>query len=204
MWWQAWRVLLADKQERAMAIVSTVICFATIAITSKFLVVIEERPGVYITDPVHSVIQPIDLTWLIFFVLYGSLILAIFWLRAEPGIIFRGLRAYSILLTLRMLCIYLLPMEAPPSMILMPDPIIQAVASNTGELLTRDLFFSGHTSVMFMAAFLMPTSRERWLFVALGIVVGTSLVLQHVHYTVDVVVAPMAAMFAVVLSGRRK
>jgi membrane-associated phospholipid phosphatase len=95
-------------------------------------------------------------------------------------------------------------MEAPPSMILMPDPIIQAVASNTGELLTRDLFFSGHTSVMFMAAFLMPTSRERWLFVALGIVVGTSLVLQHVHYTVDVVVAPMAAMFAVVLSGRRK
>ncbi len=200
----AWQVLLADKHERAMAFASLAVAIIAIAITSKFLLIMEQRPGVVIPDPIHAMVGPVDLTWLIFFVLYGSLLLAFIWLWNEPQLIFRGLRAYAILLSLRMLGIYLLPLDAPPNMIPMPDPIIQAIASNSGELLTRDLFFSGHTSSMFLAAFIMPTAGRRWLYIVLGAVVGLSLILQHVHYSVDIMVAPMAALFSVMLSGRKK
>lgn len=199
-----WKELWSNKSERWLAIMSTILAVGMIAVTSEYLVMMEQRPGVVIADPIHRLIGPIDLTWLIFFVLYGALGLAFVLLWKTPHLIFRGFRAYALLLSLRMLGIFLLPFDAPPDMIMMPDPIIQALASDAGEVLRKDLFFSGHTSSMFMTAFIMPTRGKRWLYIVLGCIVGASLVIQHVHYTVDVMVAPMAALFAVALSGRSR
>jgi membrane-associated phospholipid phosphatase len=201
---KGWRDLWVDPTERWVAIFSFLIAVLLVAITSQYLLMIEKRQGVVLADPIHAIVGPVDLTWLIFFVLYGALLMAFAWLWNEPKLIFQGFRAYAILLTLRMIGIWLLPLDPPPNMIPMPDPIIQSIASTHGELLTRDLFFSGHTSSLFMAAFIMPTTRQRWFYIILGTVVGASLILQHVHYSVDVMVAPMASLMAVALSGRSK
>lgn len=188
--------------DRWTAIVSFALALIVPSIASEFLQVIERRHGVIITDPIHAFVSPIDVTWPIFFLLYGSLILAVVWLWSTPKVLFQALRAYAILLSLRMICMWLIPLEPPPSMIILADPIIQLVAHSSGAPLTRDLFFSGHTSSVFLAAFVMPTAKKRWLFIALGCLLGSLLVIQHVHYTIDVVVAPMAALMAVALSGR--
>lgn len=185
-----------------MAITTVIVCIAVIAIASRYLQVVEQRQGVVLPDPIHQMVGPYNLTWPTFIVLYGSLITAFIWLRKHPNLMLRGLRAYSILLSLRLLGMYLLALNAPPSMIPLNDPIVQAVASDSGATLTKDLFFSGHTSVMFMAALVMPSLWKRRVFLVLGTLVGVAVVLQHVHYTVDVMVAPMAAITAVMLAGK--
>ncbi|MCO6466016.1 MAG: hypothetical protein J5I53_05295 [Bradyrhizobiaceae bacterium] len=197
-----WRKLWANKTDRIVAVVSTLMAVLLVVIASEFLLQVEHRSGVVIADPIQAQFSAIDFTWPIFITLYGSLVLAVLWLWSEPMLIFKAFRAYSILLSLRLVCIWLLPLDPPPGMIILPDPIIQAVAHASGEPLTRDLFFSGHTSSMFLAAFVMPSAKKRWTFIVLGILVGCALIAQHVHYSIDVFVAPMAALMAVALSGR--
>jgi membrane-associated phospholipid phosphatase len=55
------------------------------------------------------------------------------------------------------------------------------------------LFFSGHTANLALLAFMVDI---KWLKYILGIctfIVAVLLLVQHVHYTIDVLVAPFAA-----------
>jgi hypothetical protein len=77
-------------------------------------------------------------------------------------------------------------------MIALRDPFVDFVVGD-GSVLTRDLFFSGHTSTMFLL-FLTATARPlRLLFIAGTMLVGACVLLQHVHYTIDVFAAPFFA-----------
>jgi membrane-associated phospholipid phosphatase len=60
-----------------------------------------------------------------------------------------------------------------------------------------DLFFSGHTALVF-AIYLL--SGKKWPFLLLSIVIGTLLVMQRVHYSIDVIAAFPFAWCAVSLS----
>src|SRR5436190_7013045 len=63
--------------------------------------------------------------------------------------------------------------------------------------LTKDLFFSGHTSSTFLLVlFGWPMKRLRWAFVAAHLVVVGSLFFGHIHYTIDVVGGYAAAALA--------
>lgn len=197
-----WKEIWANPVDRWTGIVSLLLAIAVAAIASQYLYLIEQRSGVIIADPVLAMFSATDVTWPIFFLLYGSLILAVAWLWTTPRLLFQALRAYAIVLSLRMFCMWLVPLDPPVSMITLADPLIQLVAHSSGAPLTRDLFFSGHTSTIFIAAFVMPTTKKRWTIIALGSLVGVLLIVQHVHYSIDVVVAPMAALIAVAMSGR--
>src|SRR3546814_20568158 len=66
-------------------------------------------------------------------------------------------------------------------------PVLELIP--TGQAPTRDLFFAGHTATMFM---LYPTAENRvarLVFLLLTFVIAIALLLQHVHYTVDVIAA---------------
>ncbi len=52
----------------------------------------------------------------------------------------------------------------------------------------NDLFFSGHTALPFLG-FLMFKSKIRYFFLAASIIMGITVLLMHVHYTIDVVSA---------------
>jgi len=43
---------------------------------------------------------------------------------------------------------YSAPLDAPERLILLNDPFVQFIGS--GEALTKDLFFSGHTATLFL------------------------------------------------------
>jgi membrane-associated phospholipid phosphatase len=70
-----------------------------------------------------------------------------------------------------------------------------------GQVLTKDLFFSGHTSTMFLLALMAPGRATRIFFLACTVVVGSCVLWQHVHYTVDVLVAPLFAFAAYALAS---
>jgi membrane-associated phospholipid phosphatase len=90
-----------------------------------------------------------------------------------------------------MAAMYLAPLEPPPGIIELRDPFVEFFGG--GRTLTRDLFFSGHTSTLFLLFLLIPGKALRAAFASATLLVGLCVVLQHVHYTVDVIAAPFFA-----------
>jgi membrane-associated phospholipid phosphatase len=86
---------------------------------------------------------------------------------------------------------YLLPLEPPAQMIPLNDPFVQFFGS--GEILTKDLFFSGHTSTLFILFLITESKPLKNIFLTATVLVAIFVVLQHVHYTVDVIAAPFFA-----------
>jgi hypothetical protein len=196
-----WKELIRDKRERLVALFTIAIAVFSIGSYLSFLADIEKRPGVVFVDPIHVIVGPMDLTWPIFLVLYGVLITTLIVSGRRPLLFFRILRAYTILIALRILAMWLLPLDPPAMMIALSDPFVEMFMPNVGEPLSRDLFFSGHTSLLCMLAWMMPTRWLRTTFLFMAAFIGLAVVFQHVHYTVDVVIAPLAAFAAVVMSG---
>jgi membrane-associated phospholipid phosphatase len=97
----------------------------------------------------------------------------------------------SVNLTWLTFMMYLVPLNPPADMILLNDPFVQFFA--TGQPLTKDLFFSGHTATIFLFYLVSEKKLFRAFFLIATVLVGTSVLLQHVHYSIDVASAPFFA-----------
>jgi len=141
------------------------------------------------------------MTWPIFILLYGALVMAIVTMCRTPVILFKAVRAYTMLIGIRIICMWLLPLDPPATMIALQDPLVQLLTTGNTAPLTRDLFFSGHTSILCLVGFVLPQRTLKIIFFLLAALVGVAVILQHVHYSVDVVIAPLAAWAAVSMAG---
>ncbi len=92
---------------------------------------------------------------------------------------------------LRIIAMFLIPLDSPPTSLLLADPIVQYFG--TGKQLTKDLFFSGHTATMFVLLLTAISKNEKILFLIGTITVATFVILQHTHYSIDVFAAPFFA-----------
>ncbi len=181
-----------NKTFRLEAILTFVLLLLFLILFSKFLNFVENRPGFAFDDPLLKLFSPVNITWLIFSMIYGGIIFAVFILFNEPERFLSALKSYVILLILRMISMYLLPLNPPADMILLKDPFVETFASS-GQVLTKDLFFSGHTSLMFLIFLIVNKKYQKYIFLIATIVVGFCVLAQHVHYTVDVAAAPVFA-----------
>ncbi len=105
------------------------------------------------------------------------------------------------MVALRIAAMWATPLEAPPGMIPLEDPVVRLFGP--GRLLTKDLFFSGHTSTLFLLALTVPGRGWKALFVAATAAVAVGVLVQHVHYAIDVLAAPFFAYASVRLVSRR-
>jgi len=177
---------------RKTELIITVLFLAVILfVFPNFLAFVEGRQGVVLADPILELFNPIDLTWLTFGLIYISLIVAIFSFAAKPDILLLALQSYSLLVIFRMMVMYSAPLDAPERMILLNDPLVQFLGS--GEVLTKDLFFSGHTATLFLLFLVSDKKRLKIIFLMSTVLVGIAVLLQHVHYTIDVLAAPFFA-----------
>ena len=167
---------------------------------THYLTLLESRHGATFDDRIILYLQPIDFSIPLFVVLYSVVFIGLYFLLDDPPYLIRAAHAYALMMVLRTISIYFTPLEAPHGMIMLIDPIGQALMRTHGEFITKDLFFSGHTATVFIYYFAL---RHRWMkyYVALCcILVPIMLVWQHVHYTSDVLAAPVAAYFCVKVS----
>lgn len=191
--WQAWATHVQQHRvETAVLLAALVLALWSY---TTFLTNVESRQGVHLTDPLHGRVGPINFTWPIFTVLYGALVASLVALRSKPDVVVTALRGYLVLIAFRIVVMWASPLDPPATMIPLTDPFV-AMFTGNGTTLTRDLMFSGHVSILCLVAFIVP---QQWLRRALFVsaaVVGGMLIAQHVHYTVDVLVAPLAALSA--------
>lgn len=183
-----WKGILSDKRYLLEVILTLVILAGVLWGLTNFLNFIEDRQGIILPDPLLNYFKPLNLTWLIFGLIYLSLIIALFELAKRPSQLILILQAYSLLVLIRMAAMYLMPLNPPSDMIPLNDPFVQYFG--TGRLLTKDLFFSGHTATIFLLFLVVQNKKLKVLFLACTIMVGFSVLLQHVHYSIDVLAAP--------------
>ncbi len=100
----------------------------------------------------------------------------------------------------RMTTITLIPLEPPIGLVPLIDPILKPFYRDTQ--ITKDLFFSGHTSSMFLIFLMLQKKWEKAVALVATIVVAILLLLQHIHYLVDVIVAPAFVYFIVVAAKK--
>lgn len=149
------------------------------------------RPGVVLTDPILQFVGPIRLRWPIFAVTWSGFLLAGATLMKTPKCMLTVLQAAAVLVGFRALALYLVPLDPMPTKIPLADPIV--IYFSSGVLVTRDLFFSGHTAAMFLLFLSAGARMMKMLFLCATLFIGLGVMLQHVHYSGDVLAAPFFA-----------
>lgn len=186
-----WKTFFQNSKKRTEFILTIIVLVPLLIGFSQFLLFIEGRQGVILNDPVLNLFNPINLTWLIFALIYISLILFLLSNIKEPGMIMIALQSYGLMVVFRIIAMYVTPFEAPEKLLLLNDPFVQLFGE--GDILTKDLFFSGHTGTLFLLFLLVKNKTLKMFFLTSTILVGLAVLLQHVHYTIDVFVAPFIA-----------
>ena len=195
-WADAWR----DPRFRIRLVLTVPALALSLAVLARFLDRVEARPGVVLPDPVLALLQPRDLTWLVFSLIYLGLLFGVARLATDPRRLVVALQAYVLLVLLRIAAMWVTPLEAPPGIIPLNDPLVRLFGP--AKLLTKDLFFSGHTSTLFLLFLAVPGRRSKALFLVLTAGVAVCVLAQHVHYAIDVLAAPLFAYASFTLAAR--
>ena len=186
----AWRAAISRIRFRVEVILSVCLLALVLHGFSKFVLWVEQRPGVVLTDPLLDLFEPRSLTWITFLLIYGSLVVAMSSLLPNPRQFLNTIQSYILLVLFRIVLMWATPLDPPATTIPLPDPVVEIFG--TGMLLTKDLFFSGHTSLLFLL-YLACSDKLRPILLGTTLSVVICVLIQHVHYTVDVLVAPFVA-----------
>jgi len=198
LWGESWKKAWENNVFRFYFSSILVMFFALIIPYGRFLDYIEGRPGSVLEDPILNLFSPLDVTWFTFGIIYISVILTLIRLSWQPSQLLITLQAYIFVALARMVSMYLIPLDPPPLLIPLEDPFVQSVSTG---VLTRDLFFSGHTSTMFLLYLSCTSKKMKIFFLISTILVGLLVLIQHVHYSIDVMAAPFYAYTCYKLSS---
>jgi membrane-associated phospholipid phosphatase len=149
------------------------------------------------SDPIGELLPSADVSYPIFSITYGSLILYAVLSFNTEFFVPRLMLAYAFILLFRFLTLTLVPFKAPTSYVFLEDPFLNELIY-PGHI-RNDLFFSGHTALVF-AIFIL--SKKRWLFLFFALLTGILVMVQRVHYSYDVLAAFPFAWLAAKLADR--
>lgn len=183
----SWKKFLKDKKFLFEFILTILVLTIALSVYSNFLNFAETRNGIQLNDPVLNLFNPINLTWFIFALVYFGIFLFIVLVINNPLKLTLAFQAYTILIIVRIIVMYLFPLDPPQNIIPLADPFVENFG--TGKLLTKDLFFSGHTATLFLFFLLLENKFFKIIFLIFTIITGSALMIQHVHYTIDIIFA---------------
>lgn len=195
-----WREAWQRSVFRRMAIGGLLLLCALLAMWPWYLAKIEARDGILLNDPLLDALPRHDVSIPVFICLWGAAVLLIVRVQKSPAIYLRFIWAYAFLFISRIISIGLTPLDPPPGLIELRDPLSNYFYG--AKFITKDLFFSGHTASICLMALCLVRPLDRWLVFAGTAVVGIGVLIQRVHYTADVVAAPVFA-YAVYWLGER-
>ena len=187
-----WKLFLSNKNSTAVLVSTIILLIVSVSTLARFLVFVESREGVVLEDPVFHWFNAVDLNIPVFIFIYVSLVSCLIFLAiTDPKCFIIALQIYTLLIIIRMAMMYVVPLEPPYGTIDLQDPIV--FIAGTGSKITKDLFFSGHTSTLFLMFLVTKKRTLRYIYLINTIIVGSFVILQKVHYTIDVLVAPFVA-----------
>lgn len=181
---QEWQVAWGTPSFRRKVIMGVVILIPILAFFPYFFQTIERRHGIVLNDPVLGVLTPHNISVPLFIIIWALSLLSIVRAAQHPRMFLTFLWAFIPLSLFRMLTISLVPLDPPAGLIGLADPLSNFFYGP--KFITRDLFFSGHTSTVFLLYLCLPGKADKKLALAATLSVAILLLVQHVHYTLDV------------------
>lgn len=168
---------------------------------NRFLAWNETREGIYFDDPVFHWYKAKDYSWTIMLSLYAAILFFILYFRKHPLVLTRLVLAYALAVAFRMITLYFLPFYADEDAVKLFDPILNNFVY-PNNYVARDLFYSGHAALMLLMMWNMPKGKMRIIYLMLTIVISLFLVLQKVHFSIDILAAPIFSLMALSVADR--
>jgi len=192
--------------ERSFVVQLIVLIISILAVVSFlpyfFHTIIGPKQGIQINDLVLNAFAPRDSSWLIFGLIYLSLAITLHGIYKKPRMILLGLKCYLILALIRMISMYVLTLEAPEGIIPLHDPLVDVIAYG-GSTFNKDLFFSGHVATLTLFVLLEERPAFKKILLTSTILVAGLILLQRVHYTLDVLAAPIITYLIFIMATHR-
>jgi hypothetical protein len=183
-WSSAWRI----PSFRVKFLTGLALLLAILVCFPFFFEAINNRTGRLLTDILLSWLTPRDVSLPVFILLWASTLLLVVRVIQDPDLALLLLWSYALLTLLRMSCIGLISLEPPKGLIPMADPLTNLFYG--GTYITHDLFFSGHTATVFLFCCCLKRRADKYFTGLATLFIGLLLLIQHVHYTIDVLAAP--------------
>lgn len=161
-----------------------------------FLTFNETRIGFVFNDPILSRFEPINVSTITFITTYSFGLTGLVIATQHPIVFIQLIQAYTIMTIIRITCLYLVPLEPPVHIIPLKDIFLESSFYSGRENL-KDLFFSGHTATICLFAFGFKNKQQKWIFSIGTVIVAMLILLQHVHYSIDVIAAPIVSFIAI-------
>lgn len=172
------------------------------ALLPRFFAWVQARPGYLIPDPLLAYLPARDVSGDAFAVIYLGIGLGVITLLPRPLRLLRALWAYWLLHVFRCLTLLLVPLEPPTGLVVLHDPLVERFFYAAPSPITKDLLFSGHTATLLLLTLAVPAGWRRWVLGAATVLIGSLVLVQHAHYTYDVLAAVPFTLLAYALAGR--
>lgn len=190
---ELWKSNWQSSDYRKKLIIGLILISFILLSLPFFYQAIEKRNGISFNDYLLAWLPAYDLSIFIFVVIWAMALLTFSRFRQDPSIFLTFLWGFILINLSRFISIGLFPLNAPADLIPIHDPISNQFYGP--KFITKDLFFSGHTAAMFLMFLCLKKKTDKILALVATLFIGIAVLLQHVHYTMDVVMAPVITYF---------
>ena len=186
---EKWKILLSYRAFRVSIIVGALVLVGSYILTHFVSIYNDSSNYISVGDLILDNIPTYNLEFLFIWGIYFIVASIVFYVTVlRPEIVPFVMKTFGILFFVRCGFIILIHV-GPPDGFFYESTFLQNIDPINNLVFKNDLFFSGHTSIPFMAFLLIQRGVFRWLMLAGSIIMGATVLLMHVHYCIDVFAA---------------
>lgn len=182
-----WSAALKHRVFRKKFIIGIISVSLVLFSLPYFFQTIERREGILLHDVFLSWLPAKDVSIAIFGILWSMAILIMIRCLQNPKIFLLFIYSFVLVELSRMITISAVALNAPVHLIPLVDPISNSFYGKT--FITKDLFYSGHTAMQFLFFLCLQKKIDKIIALCCTLSIAVLVLVQHVHYTVDVVAA---------------
>ncbi|MDP4151561.1 MAG: phosphatase PAP2-related protein [Bacteroidota bacterium] len=197
---QEWATAWQSPRFRWMMRLGASLTIIMLSLFPLFFQIIEKRDGIVVNDRLLDILPPHNVSMGILLIVWSMGALMLVRCIRSPELLMTFIWSYVAVNLCRVLTITLVPLDPPANLIVLADPMSNAFYG--AKFVTKDLFFSGHTSAVFLIFLCLPGRTDKAIALTASVLVGILVLVQHIHYTMDVVAAPLFTWLLFVLMQR--
>jgi hypothetical protein len=184
-----WRNALYNKAFKTDLLIGLLLLSIVFVFTYFYFDYIEHLPnGTALDDFVLRKLPARDVSSLIVFFEVSTVILLFARFSTNPVMFITFLMSFILVYIVRDVTIGITQLRAPAGIIELKDPLAGMVYRY--RFITRDLFYSGHVSFVFLIYLCSNNKVDKYYTLCAVFFIGILLLIQHAHYVIDVISAP--------------
>lgn len=199
---KTWKHAIEESAFKKRLYIGLFIWVALLFAFPIFFDYIETRNGMVLNDFIINFLPAYDVSVITFLIIWSMFLLFLYRAIYDPKLLLLFLWGFIFLSLSRFLTIYFLPLNPPEQLIALRDPITNIFYGKNHSFITKDLFYSGHTSTQFLMFLCFKKKSDKRLALASTMIVGLLVLIQHVHYSIDVFLAPLFTYVVYLISKR--